>query len=157
MGAAYGRGGRQQFGGGKGCPSSPTQWQLSSCQSPGPPRDSPGLWSKPSAILGCVRAHVFSGMPNFSLEKRCQSTAPSAMRPALAVPLHARPCPPMPMPCSKVSLKQGISPVMIRSEAASFVPGSACYPDAVGVSIPSRSSPKAEMQPGSQETPALAA
>ncbi|XP_037252438.1 poly(rC)-binding protein 3 isoform X22 [Falco rusticolus] len=74
-----------------------------------------------------------------------------ATQPALAVPLH--PCPPVPMPASS----PGYHPVMISSGAAGFTPGTAHCPDAAGLSIPSRSSPRAETQLGSQEKPALPA
>lgn len=98
--------------------------------------------------LGCLISHSRSdarALPPLPCDqpRQCPST-----------PAHAHPCP---CPAVKSASSRGYCPVTIRSGAASFVPGSACCPDAAGVSIPSRSSPKAEMQPGSQEMPALAA
>lgn len=107
MGAAYGRGAASNS---EGVRATHPALHNGSSQAANPPGHHPTALDFGANPVLFWAASGQIGMPNFSLEKRCQRTAPSAMRPAPAVPLHARPCPPMPMPCSKISLKQGISP-----------------------------------------------
>lgn len=140
VGAAH-SGSRQQFGRGMGCPSSPTQWQLSSCLSLG--RHAPSLdpGAHP-ALFWAALGYVFSRGCFISHSRSDARALPlPATRPALVVPFHAHPRPPMLVPLVKPALSRGYCPVVIRSRAASLTPGSTSCTHVAGGGSPSPTGP----------------